>query len=105
MEETVQNLVSDIKNVASCTIHVWYQAFQEMKNKKCKRQTQILTFYVDAMFYRVKDAAEGLLAFKEEKRKAVGKVNSRQFVSPLSAEKDMKWREVNNKNKTTDYRL
>jgi enoyl-CoA hydratase/carnithine racemase len=69
LEETVQNLVADIKEQSPTAIRLGLKAFQEMKSKNADDKHK----YLHAMLMQClqsKDAAEGLAAFKE-KRKAV----------------------------------
>ena len=69
LEETVQNLIADIKEQSPTALRLGLKAFQEMKTKNADEKHK----YLHAMLMQClqsKDAAEGLLAFKE-KRKAV----------------------------------
>jgi enoyl-CoA hydratase/carnithine racemase len=66
LEETVQNLVSDIKEQSPTAIRLGLKAFQEMKTKNADDKHK----YLHSMLMQClqsKDAAEGLLAFKEKR--------------------------------------
>ena len=68
LEDTVQKLIEDIKEQSPTAIRLGLKAFQEMKSKAAEDKHK----YLHAMLMQClqsKDAAEGLLAFKE-KRKA-----------------------------------
>ena len=68
LESTVQQLVADIKEQSPTALRLGLIAFQEMKSKASDDKHK----YLNAMLMQClqsKDAAEGLLAFKE-KRKA-----------------------------------
>ena len=68
LESTVQQLVADIKEQSPTALRLGLKAFQEMKSKSSDDKHK----YLHAMLMQClqsKDAAEGLLAFKE-KRKA-----------------------------------
>jgi enoyl-CoA hydratase/carnithine racemase len=68
LEATVQQLVADIKEQSPTALRLGLKAFQEMKSKSADDKHK----YLHAMLMQClqsKDAAEGLLAFKE-KRKA-----------------------------------
>jgi enoyl-CoA hydratase/carnithine racemase len=68
LETTVQQLVADIKEQSPTALRLGLKAFQEMKSKNADDKHK----YLHAMLMQClqsKDAAEGLLAFKE-KRKA-----------------------------------
>ena len=68
LETTVQQLVTDIKEQSPTALRLGLKAFQEMKTKNADEKHK----YLHAMLMQClqsKDAAEGILAFKE-KRKA-----------------------------------
>lgn len=68
LEATVQQIVADIKEQSPTALRLGLKAFQEMKTKNADEKHK----YLHAMLMQClqsKDAAEGLLAFKE-KRKA-----------------------------------
>ena len=68
LEATVQQLVADIKEQSPTALRLGLKAFQEMKSKSADDKHK----YLHAMLMQClqsKDAAEGILAFKE-KRKA-----------------------------------